>query len=291
MKSMAEALDRQPRSALRADTEHRVCRTLGLAAAGLALSVFADSTAEHYKARFHNRVMFAGPAVSGLTLAAAATTATRTGEGLGIARGVFAGAILTGIIGATFHIRNVSRRRDATSWESVMHGPPLGAPLGLSFAGVFGLAALRAGSGSYPDTPHFWNTRTRFARVVGSAAAIGLLGTAAEAGVLHLRGAFHNPLMFAPVTLPPAAALALTVSLVRSENSASGSVAHRLLQATAVLGLAGAAAHSYGVSRRMGGWRNWRQNVLAGPPIPAPPAFTGMALAGLAALSLLRRRG
>jgi len=37
----------------------------------------------------------------------------------------------------------------------------------------------------------------------------------------------------------------------------------------------------------MGGWRNWSQNVLNGPPIPAPPSFTGLALAGLAALGLL----
>ena len=37
----------------------------------------------------------------------------------------------------------------------------------------------------------------------------------------------------------------------------------------------------------MGGWRNWSQNVLNGPPMPAPPSFTGLALAGLAALGLL----
>ena len=43
----------------------------------------------------------------------------------------------------------------------------------------------------------------------------------------------------------------------------------------------------YGVARNMGGWRNWRQNVLNGPPLPAPPSFTGLALAGLAALGLM----
>jgi hypothetical protein len=37
----------------------------------------------------------------------------------------------------------------------------------------------------------------------------------------------------------------------------------------------------------MGGWRNWNQNILNGPPLPAPPSFTGLALAGLAALSLI----
>jgi hypothetical protein len=38
----------------------------------------------------------------------------------------------------------------------------------------------------------------------------------------------------------------------------------------------------------MGGWRNWSQNVLNGPPIPAPPSFTGLALAGLAGLGLMQ---
>jgi hypothetical protein len=38
----------------------------------------------------------------------------------------------------------------------------------------------------------------------------------------------------------------------------------------------------------MGGWRNLRQNLLSGPPLPAPPAFSALALAGNAALSLLQ---
>ena len=53
------------------------------------------------------------------------------------------------------------------------------------------------------------------------------------------------------------------------------------------MGYAGAAFHLRGVARQMGGWRNWTQNVLNGPPVPAPPSFTGLALAGLAALGLL----
>jgi len=31
--------------------------------------------------------------------------------------------------------------------------------------------------------------------------------------------------------------------------------------------------------------------VLNGPPLPAPPSFTGLALAGLAALKLMEKRG
>jgi hypothetical protein len=54
------------------------------------------------------------------------------------------------------------------------------------------------------------------------------------------------------------------------------------------MGFAGVGFHIYGVQRNMGGWRNWRQNMLNGPPLPAPPSFTGLALAGLAAMGLLR---
>ena len=60
------------------------------------------------------------------------------------------------------------------------------------------------------------------------------------------------------------------------------------LAATAAMGIAGVALHAYGVSRGMGGWRNWRQNAFAGPPLPALPAVTGLALAGLAGLALLK---
>jgi hypothetical protein len=59
------------------------------------------------------------------------------------------------------------------------------------------------------------------------------------------------------------------------------------LYATAGAGVAGSLFHIYGVSRNMGGFYNWSQNILNGPPIPAPPSFTGVALAGLAAIRLL----
>jgi hypothetical protein len=37
----------------------------------------------------------------------------------------------------------------------------------------------------------------------------------------------------------------------------------------------------------MGGWRNWSQNLLNGPPLPAPPAFAALAIAGLVAVRLI----
>ena len=123
-------------------------------------------------------------------------------------------------------------------------------------------------------------------RAVAIATSLGLLGTVGEAGLLHFRGAYHDPFMYLPVTIPP-----LTAVLIG--NAAIGRTRERrpltrfLLRVTAFLGFAGSAFHAIGVGRNMGGWRNWRQNLLNGPPIPAPPSFTGLALAGLAALGLM----
>jgi hypothetical protein len=52
------------------------------------------------------------------------------------------------------------------------------------------------------------------------------------------------------------------------------------------MGVAGVGFHAFGVSRAMGGWRNWSQNVVDGPPLPAPPSFSALAIAALAALRL-----
>jgi hypothetical protein len=119
---------------------------------------------------------------------------------------------------------------------------------------------------------------------VAAATGLSLLGTTAEAGLLHFRGAFHNPAMLLPVTMPPVAAgLLANAAIGRGVRRHFGPEAW-WLAATTVMGVAGVAFHAYGVSRNMGGWRNWRQNAFAGPPLPAPPSFTGLALAGLAAL-------
>lgn len=124
-------------------------------------------------------------------------------------------------------------------------------------------------------------------RAIAALSAVGIAGTVGEAGLLHFRGAYHNPFMWAPVLLPPlaAASLARDAATGRPTRTSTG-----LLTATAALGLIGVGFHAYGVARNMGGWRNWRQNILAGPPLPAPPAFTGLAVAALGALILMRKK-
>jgi hypothetical protein len=91
--------------------------------------------------------------------------------------------------------------------------------------------------------------------------------------------------MVIPVTVPPvAAALLVGATMPSLQSTAPARWALRLLF---TIGFAGSAFHAYGVQRNMGGWRNWSQNLLNGPPLPAPPAFTALAMSGLAALNLI----
>ncbi len=124
-------------------------------------------------------------------------------------------------------------------------------------------------------------------KVLAWLVSLGLLGTSAEAALLHFRGAYHNPAMVIPVAGPPLAAGLLARAARQPAQPHPGTrLALRLL---AGVGLLGAGFHVYGIHRNMGGWRNWSQNLLNGPPLPAPPSFTALAIAGLAALRLVER--
>ena len=93
--------------------------------------------------------------------------------------------------------------------------------------------------------------------------------------------------MYLPVTVPPVAA-ALMAETAFGRKGRNRWFTRLWMRMTVALGLVGVGLHAYGVSRNMGGWRNWSQNLLSGPPLPAPPSFTALALAGLAALNLLK---
>jgi hypothetical protein len=167
-------------------------------------------------------------------------------------------------------------------WGSIFYQAPIGAPAALILAGGLGAAAqvLAAGGAALGPVPLLSG------RVLAATCAFGIAGTAAEAALLHFRGAYHNPVMWVPVTLTPVAALMLARTALTGRVTW---ITTATLAVTAALGLAGSAFHAYGISRDMGGWRNWRQNLFSGPPLPAPPAFTGLAIAALGALMLMRR--
>lgn len=260
-------------------------RRLNRAAGTLAFSVLADSTVEHYRGSFFNRVMYMPLAVSALALAASAHGVADERPAAHFFRDfVYSAAAATGMVGTGFHVHNVMSRPGGLSWNNLLYGAPLGAPTAILLSGLLGFMAERVRTAKPGSPVTFLGIPA--GRLMAAITAAGLLGTAGEAGLLHFRGAYHNPFMFVPVIVPPAAAV------VMAEIAVGPSVRHRefsrwWLRLTAAIGIAGVAFHAYGVHRNMGGWRNWRQNLFNGPPLSAPPSFTGLALAGLAALTLL----
>jgi hypothetical protein len=241
---------------------------------------------EHYRGRFSNRAMYAPLIASALTGLAATRAAASRDDGTHRPRASpYVAALIVGSAGLGFHLYNIVKRPGGVSWLNLFYAAPVAAPAALSVAGVIGLAADHVAA-----QPPGNFRRRRFGRVLGLLASLGLIGTTAEAALLHFRGAFHNPVMWIPVSLPPLAAAMLAHAVLARRRSVDR-LTRAVLRLTAVAGFAGVGAHAYGVARGMGGWCNWTQNVLAGPPLPAPPSFAALAFAGLAALRLMGGRG
>jgi hypothetical protein len=262
-------------------------RRLNAAAGLLATSVLADSAIEHWRGAFENRAMYI-PLVTGALslLVSGHGVADRRPAAHAVRDAAYAASGITGLIGTGLHIYNVTKRPGGISWINLFYGAPLGAPMALLLSGLFGFAAERVRNPPPHATPRILGLPA--GRATAALAALGMLGTVGEAGLLHFRGAFQNPFMWLPVSLPPVGA-ALLASAARDGGAAKRRFTRVWLGLTAALGLGGVGFHIFGVSRAMGGWKNWRQNLIDGPPIPAPPAFTALSLAGLSALALHRR--
>jgi hypothetical protein len=261
---------------------------LNRAAGVLATSVLADSSVEHYRGSFKNKAMYTPLLVSALTLA---TSVHGTGDMRPIAHKardtIYLLAAATGLVGTGFHFYNVGKKVGGFCWQNLFYGAPLGAPMAILLSGLLGFCSERVRE-SDRRGPEIFGFPA--GRAIAAVAGAGLLGTSGEAGLLHFRGAYHNPFMAVPVTLPPIGA-ALLMSAAAGRRGTSHRFTRWWMRLLALMGAVGVGFHAYGVSRNMGGWRNWTQNVLNGPPLPAPPSFAGLALAGLAALGLMREHG
>ena len=261
-------------------------RRLNRAAGTLATSVLADSAVEHYRGSFKNKAMFTPLIVSALTLATSLHgTADMRPAAHRFRDTTYLLAAATGLIGTGFHLYNVGKKVGGFSWQNLFYGAPLGAPMAILLSGLLGFCSERVRESKPGVRPEIFALPA--GRTMAAVIGAGLLGTAGEAGLLHFRGAYHNPFMALPVTLPPVGAILLTSAAVGGPRRE-----HRFtrwwMRLLTAMGLAGVGFHAYGVSRNMGGWRNWSQNVLNGPPLPAPPSFVGLALAGLATLRLMK---
>ena len=264
----------------------RAARRLNRAAGVLALSVLLDSAIEHYRGSFENKAMFTPLVTSALTLGVSVHgTADQRPAAHAVRDATYLLAAATGVIGTGFHVYNVSKRPGGFGWQNLFYGAPLGAPMAILLSGLLGYYAERVRNNRAGTTPAVFGFPAGRALAVLSAA--GLLGTTGEAALLHFRGAYHDPFMFLPVTVPPIAA-GLMAETGFGPKGRNRWFTRLWLRLTVLLGFAGVGFHAFGVHRNMGGWRNWRQNLLNGPPIPAPPSFTGLALASLAALGLLK---
>src|SRR5581483_9706744 len=257
----------------------KAARRLNRASGLIATSTLLDSAIEHYRGSFHNKAMITPVVVSAATLA---VSAHGTGDHRPGAHEV-RDPVYLAAAGTGFHIYNITKRPGGFSWQNLFYGSPLGAPAAVALSGLLGYYSERLRDSGSRSVRVFG---FRAGRALAALTSIGLLATAAEAGLLHFRGAYHDPFMYVPVTVPPVAA-ALLAETAASHPDRPRPFTKWWLRLTAAVGFIGAGFHAFGVHRNMGGWRNWKQTLLNGPPVPAPPSFTGLALAGLAALGLL----
>ncbi|HDR9009501.1 hypothetical protein QZM46_22375 [Burkholderia vietnamiensis] len=261
-------------------------RLLNRSALVLAGSVLADSGVEHYRGTLHNRAMVAPLIASTLSvLASVHGHADDTPERHRLRDAVHVASAAVGVAGSAFHVYNVTKRPGGFSWHNLFYGAPLGAPFALLLSGMLGVAGERLRA-CPADAPRLAGLPG--GRALAGLVAAGLVGTLGEVGLLHFRGAFQHRAMFVPLVVPPVAALA-AAQIALSRPRGERPFCRWWMRATAVLGCVGVAFHARGIARQMGGWRNWSQNVLSGPPLPAPPSFTALAIAGLAATALAER--
>ncbi|MEO5810775.1 MAG: hypothetical protein ABIU96_09430 [Rhodanobacter sp.] len=248
----------------------------------LALSVLADSAVEHYRGSFANPAMFIPLVSATLSFFAGLHGGhDRRAASHRLRQGIYRCAVATGLAGTGFHLYNVTKRVGGWSWNNLFYAAPLGAPMALLLSG--GLGAIGERLRDEPvEAPRLLGMPA--GRALALTVSAGLLGTVAEVGLLHFRGAFQHPAMYAPVLIPPVtAALMVATACGRPQPRP---LTRWWLKLTTWMGLIGVAFHARGIARCHGGWRNWSQNLLSGPPLPAPPSFTALALAGLAALRL-----
>jgi hypothetical protein len=254
-------------------------------AAALTILTLAESWTGHYRSGFPLRAQYA-PFASGALLVIAGVVAVAAPDAPW-ARTALAGAgwlaVATGAIGAVYHhYYGIVAKAGGYKWllHYLMYGAPQLAPLALSATGVLAVIAS-SGMGSRPAV---FGIGLR-AALLGTV-AIALTAAIVQAGVLHYRGAYNNPLMYAPFTAPLLTVVASIWWMV-DPSARIRAVVTPLFLFTFVIGFVGVGMHLRGLDRQMGGLHLWLFNLLQGPPVWAPLVFAGFAAVGLAVVYLL----
>src|SRR5205823_4990995 len=157
--------------------------------------------AGHYRSGFVSRSQYA-PFISGglLIITGVAATAAPTNAWLNTAmRGAGWLAVASGLIGFGFHYYyGIAKKPGGYKWllHYLMYGAPQLAPLALAIVGVLAVATARGLAGEVS----FAGLSMRAALL--ALVAVALVGAVLQATILHYRGAFNNPAMYAPLTTP-----------------------------------------------------------------------------------------
>ena len=258
---------------------------IALLSAVMTLSLLSDALAGHYRSGFSFRIQYV-PFVSGglLIITAVAASAASDVTWLNIALRLTGWlAVASGLIGFGFHhYYGIAKKPGGYKWllHYLMYGAPQLAPLTLALLGALAVVAARGlagdtGVGGLSMRP-----------VLLALVAVALAGAILQATILHYRGAFNNPAMYAPLTAPLLTVVASAWEMV-APNGAALFALTVVLWLTFLVGFVGLGMHLRGFGRQMGGLYLFRFNLLEGPPAWAPVLFTGFAAVGLVTVYLL----
>jgi hypothetical protein len=251
----------------------------------MTLLLMVDAFIGHYRSGFAVKAQYAPFVVGAIVVVAVVLTVFAPARAWMLELLLLAGllGLVTGIVGAGYHhYYGITTKPGSYGWllhHLMYHAPPL-APLALSAVGALAMVVAAGLLG----VERLFGARLQI--VVLLVVAVTLVGAALQAAMLHYRGAFNNPLMYAPLTTPLLAAAAVPWLILTGGRVASMSVS-ATLWATFLIGFIGLGMHLRGFDRMMGGLRVALPNVLEGPAMTAPALFAGFAGAGLAALYLL----
>ena len=258
---------------------------LALILAATTMLIAVDAVVGHYRHNFSYRLQFA-PLISGPLLALTSLLTVIFPEAAGVRQALTVGgwlAIVTGLIGFGFHsYYGILKKPGGLKWllHYLMYGAPLLLPLALSAMGWLALI-VAAGLSKSPTLVGVAIPLMLILFVV-----IVLTGSILQAAILHYRGAFNTPAMYAPFTVP--AVTVLTGIWMALDPSSSARLTFAvLLWLTLLTGFIGFGMHLRGLDRQMGGLYVPLFNLMQGPPQGAPGLFVGLAGVGLVAVYLL----
>jgi hypothetical protein len=260
-------------------------RWIALITAALTLLLLADAFAGHYRSGFAFRSQYA-PFITGglLIVTAIAAVLKPEAEWANLALRLTGWlAIVSGVVGFAFHhYYGIVKKPGGYKWllHYLMYGAPQLAPLALGLAGMLALVVAHG----LANEVTFAGMGLRTALLI--LVAVALAGATLQATILHYRGAFNNPLMYAPLTVP-VLAMVVSIWMIISPNNTLLLVFTILLWLTFLMGFIGLGMHLRGFGRQMGGLYVTIFNWLEGPPAFAPALFTGFAAVGLIAAYFL----